>query len=129
MPTRERVHAFIDLVVAGAHDQAIADFYHPDVSMQENLKPPRMGRDALIAHERAAMARAKHTHTHRPTRIAIDRDTVAIQWTFDFTGNDDVTRRLIEVALQAWDGDRIKSEQFFYDTATAWQVVDTAPPA
>ena len=126
MPTRERVQALVDMVVAGAHDQAVADFYHPDATMQENLKAPRVGRDRLIAHERAAMARVKHIHTHRPGRVAIDGDTVAIQWTFDFTGKDDITRRLIEVALQTWDGDRIRAEQFFYDTATAWQVVDSA---
>jgi hypothetical protein len=66
MPTRERVQAFIDRVVSGAHDRAIAEFYHPDASMQENLKPPRLGPDALIAHEQAAMARRKHIHTHVP---------------------------------------------------------------
>lgn len=125
MPTRDRVHAFIDLVVGGAHDQAIADYYHADATMQENLKPPRVGRDALIAHERAAMARVKHIHTHTPVHVAIDGDTVAINWTFDFTSHDGITRRLIELALQSWDGDRIRTEQFFYDTATAWQVVET----
>lgn len=123
MPTRDRVEAFIELVVSGVHDQAIADFYHHDATMQENLKPPRAGRDVLIAHERAAMARVKHIHTHRPLHVAIDGDTVAVNWVFDFTGHDDVTRRLIEVAVQTWDGDRIRHEQFFYDTATAWQVV------
>jgi ribosomal silencing factor RsfS len=38
MPTRERVAAFITSVVGGDHVRAIADYYHEDASMQENLQ-------------------------------------------------------------------------------------------
>ena len=123
MPTQARVQAFIDRVVGGAHDLAIEEFYHPDATMQENLKSPRVGRDVLVAHERQVMTRAARIVTHVPDQVAIDGDTVAIRWVFDFTDRSGVTRRLIEVALQRWDGNRIRTEQFFYDTATAWQVV------
>jgi hypothetical protein len=34
-----------------------------------------------------------------------------------------VTRRLQELALQRWRGDRIAEERFFYDTASAWKTV------
>lgn len=123
MPTRERVKDFIDRVVSGDHVGAIADFYHADASMQENLKAPRVGRDALMEGEGKALARVREVVTHRPSHVAIDGDTVVVHWVFDFTGHDGLTRRLIELALQQWDGDRIRREQFFYDTATAWQVV------
>ncbi len=123
MPSRDRVQAFIDVVVSGAHDRAIAEFYHPDASMQENLKPPRVGRDALIAHEQAAMARQKHIHTHIPKHVVVEGDHVVVHWVFDFTGQDGKTRRIIELALQTWRGDRIQFEQFFYDTATVWQEI------
>ncbi len=123
MPSRDRVQAFIDCVVGGAHDLAIADFYHADASMQENLKPPRVGRDVLIAHERAAIARQRHIHTHVPAHVLINGDTVVIHWVFDFTGQDGKTRRIVELALQTWRDDRVQTEQFFYDTATAWQEI------
>jgi hypothetical protein len=51
MPSRARVAAFIASVVGGDHVRAIADFYHENASMQENLQPPRRGRAALTAHE------------------------------------------------------------------------------
>jgi len=51
MPSRERVAAFIASVVGGDHVRAIADYYQEQASMQENLQPPRRGRDALMAHE------------------------------------------------------------------------------
>jgi ribosomal silencing factor RsfS len=38
MPTRDRVAAFITSVVGGDHVRAIADYYHEDASMQENLQ-------------------------------------------------------------------------------------------
>ena len=79
MPTRERVQAFIDRVVSGAHVEAIAEFYTEDSSMQENLNPPREGREALMEGERRALARVKEMRTRPVTRFAIEGDTVFIQ--------------------------------------------------
>jgi hypothetical protein len=51
-------------------------------------------------------------------------ERVCIHWTFDAIGHDGVARRLEELALQRWLGDQIVEEQFFYDSATAWQIVE-----
>jgi ketosteroid isomerase-like protein len=127
MPNRERVEAFIAAVVAGDHVRAIADYYHDDASMQENLLTPRQGRALLMAHEAKVLERTK-MFTHPHPVFLVDGDRVAINWTFDATGKDGVTRRLNELALQRWEGDRIAVERFFYDTATAWTIVETANP-
>lgn len=124
MPSRERVDAFIASVVSGDHVGAIADFYHEDATMQENLAEPRRGRELLMAHEKRALDRLERMHTHAPLAVLVDGDRVAINWVFDAIGRDGVSRRLVEVALQRWRGDRIAEEQFFYDTASAWRVVD-----
>jgi len=126
MPSRERVEEFVKAVVSGEHVRAIADFYHADASMQENLAPPRRGRENLMAHEQRALDRIARVDTYAGA-VIVDGDMVMVRWTFDMVGRDGVVRRLEEVALQRWDGDRIAEEQFFYDTATAWQVVE--PPA
>ena len=57
MPSRERVEAFLKEVVEGSHVKAIADFYHDDATMQENLGVPRRGKETLMAHEQAALDR------------------------------------------------------------------------
>ena len=44
MPSRERVQAFVDAVLAGDFVQSIRDFYAEDATAQENLNPPRVGR-------------------------------------------------------------------------------------
>jgi hypothetical protein len=123
MPDRKRVEAFIAAVVGGDHVKAIADYYHEDASMQENLKEPRRGRALLIEHEANALKRLKQMHTHPNPAFAIDGDNVAINWTFDATTPDGVTRRLVEIAFQKWKGDRILEERFYYDTASAWRTI------
>jgi ketosteroid isomerase-like protein len=125
MPSRERVQAFIASVVAGDHVRAIADYYHEDASMQENLQPPRHGRATLMEHEAKVLQRVK-MYTHPDPIFLVDGDHVAINWIFDATGKDGITRRLNELALQRWAGDRIAEERFVYDTASAWTVVDSA---
>jgi ketosteroid isomerase-like protein len=125
MPDRQRVDAFVAAVVSGDHVRAIADFYHEDASMREPDKPPRRGRDLLIGHERAALARLARMETHPPRFVVVEGDNVAIQWTFDAIGRDGSVRRLEEVAIQRWSGDRIVEERFFYDTASAWRTPPT----
>lgn len=124
MPDRARVEAFVAKVISGDHVGAIRDFYCEDASMQENGAEPRRGRDFLMAHEEKALIRLNRIHTHPPRALLIDGDRVVLHWVFDATDKDGVTRRLEELAIQRWRGDRIAEERFFYDTASAWTVVE-----
>ena len=123
MPDRERLDQFIAIVVGGDHVGAIRDFYTANASMRENLAEPRRGREALMANEQKALDRVQEVITHQPEIVVLDGDSVAINWVFDFIGKDGIKRRIEEVALQRWDGDRIAEERFFYDSATAWREV------
>lgn len=118
MPSRETVERFIAMVEANDHVRAIEEFYAEDASMQENLGPPRVGRDVLVAHEKAALARVASVHTHKVTTVLVDGNHVAIHWIFDFTLPDGSSRRFDEMALQTWRGEKIAVERFFYDPAT-----------
>ena len=118
MPDQARVRSFIDAVVSGDHVGAIRDYYHIDAQMRENAAPPRMGRDVLLAHEESVLARTS-MRTHAAPPFLVDGDLVAIQWTFDMTDDRGVTRRLEELAMQRWSGNRISSERFFYNPEEA----------
>jgi hypothetical protein len=65
-------------------------------------------------------------HTHPPKALVIDGDQVVIHWVFDATDKADVTRRIEELSFQQWRGDRIQTERFFYDTASAWKGVEAS---
>ena len=57
MPSRARLDEFIAVVVSGDHAGAIERYYTEDATMQENAAPPRVGRDLLVAQERATLER------------------------------------------------------------------------
>ncbi len=118
MPDRAVVKAFIAAVVSGRHAEAIEEFYAETASMQENLGPPREGRDVLVAHEKAFLARMANVVTHPVERWLLDGDRVVINWVFDITGQDGVTRRMDELSIQLWEGDKVVREQFYYDPAS-----------
>lgn len=117
MPSRERLREFIAMVEAGEYVRAIEDFYHPGASMQENTAPPRVGRPALVEHERKVLASLKAMRTRRVATCLIDGDHAVINWVFEMTGSDGATRVMDELALQTWQGDRIATERFYYDPA------------
>ena len=114
MPSRARLDEFIAVVEAGDHAGAIERYYTEDASMQENAAAPRVGRDLLVAQERATLARVKTVVSTCVTSI-LEGDRVAINWIFDFTYLSGKTARIDEVAVQEWRGDRIFRERFFYD--------------
>jgi hypothetical protein len=117
MPSADRLEAFIAAVESGAHDKAIEDYYTLDASMRENQAEPRRGRDVLVAHEKAVLARTAKVESTCVRPVFVNGDHVVIRWIFVFTGQDGRTRRMEELAWQRWEGDRIAQEEFFYDPA------------
>lgn len=123
MPSRERVNVFVATVRAGRYVEAIADFYAEDASMQDNLGPPRRGRDTLIAHEKAMLGSVAGIATLAAAPVIVDGDRVVIGWVFEMTTKGGEVRRLEELTLQTWSGERIVEEQFYYDPAQLAAVV------
>ncbi len=114
MPSRARLDEFIVVVESGDHAGAIERYYTEDASMQENGLAPRVGRDALVAHEKAALARMSDVYSKCVSSV-VEGDRVAIHWNFVLTEKSGLVRRFDEIALQEWRGDKISRERFFYD--------------
>jgi hypothetical protein len=117
MPSREAVEAFIAQVVSGDHVGAIRDWYVDDAWMRENQGEPRRGRETLMQQEAGMMARAESVETELIEPPFIDGDRVAIRWRFTFTFKAGGGFSQEEIAWQAWRGDKIAEETFFYDPA------------
>jgi len=116
MPTPERLNAYIAMVNAGDYANAIREFYHEDATMQENAKPPRVGRDALVANEERAMQRVNIRTVKLEAFPA--GDLVAVHSVFEFFDKDGRHKGgLDEMSIQRWRGERIAEERFFYDPA------------
>jgi len=117
MPSAQTLDAFIALVERNEHVQAIERFYVPGASMQENDKPPRVGRDTLVESERKALAGMHGLRSTCIRPIFVSGDHVVIRWLFEFRRPDGTAVRLDELAYQRWEGENIAQEKFFYDPA------------
>jgi len=117
MPTAETLERFIARVEKNAHVEAIDEFYTKDASMQENQSPPRVGRDLLMARERAVLAKARFVKSTCVRPVFVNGDNVVVRWVFDFEWPDGTKTHMEELAYQRWEGERIAEETFFYDPA------------
>jgi hypothetical protein len=117
VPTAETLERFIARVEENAHVEAIQDFYTEDASMQENQSLPRVGRDLLMARERAVLAKARSVQSICVRPLFVNGDNVVVRWIFDFEWLDGTKTHMEELAYQRWEGERIAQETFFYDPA------------
>lgn len=117
MPTQETVESFVRLVEASKTVEAMQHFYAETASMQENMAPPRVGKDALIRHEEDALASIRSLKAHCRRPIFIAGDFVVIRWCFEIEDRKGKTVRFEELAHQRWEAGLIVEEQFFYDPA------------
>ena len=79
MPAAETLERFIARVEQNAHVEAIQEFYTDDASMQENQSPPRVGRDLLMARERAVLAKARSVQSACVRPVFVSGDNVVVR--------------------------------------------------
>ena len=117
MPSPETLERLIARVEANDHVRAIEEFYAQDASMQENRKPPRRGRAALMEGEGKVLARAAAVSSRCVRPVLVNGDHVVVRWQFRFAWRDGTVTEMEELAWQRWEGERIAEECFFYDPA------------
>lgn len=125
MPTKASLDRFIALVEASEFIAAMEAFYAPNASMQENFNPPRVGKPALLEHERKALAGTRNVKSARVGPVFVDGDLVVIRWRFESESTSGSVTTIEELAYQRWEGDQIVQEQFFYDPAQMKKPADT----
>lgn len=117
VPSAETLDRFVARVEAGAHAEAIAEFYVEHGRMRENQGAPRVGRAALVAHEQNVLSRASSVESICVRPILADGTIVVIRWIFRFRWLNGTVTEMEELAYQRWEGEQIAEEQFFYDPA------------
>ncbi|MBL6940206.1 MAG: nuclear transport factor 2 family protein [Alphaproteobacteria bacterium] len=117
MPDRQVLDDFLAMVLSGRHDQAIADFYAEDCTMQENLGEIRRGREQAVAREKATLARFREVRTTVVPPVFVNGDHAVIHWIFEFVRADGKVVRIEELAHQRWAGNKMAEERFYYDPA------------
>lgn len=92
-------------------------FYAPDVCVFENRELARAGLERCLEFEREALSRSQEPPRFKLHRFAVNEgDQVAfLEYTVRFLSATGRPLRLEEVSVQAWDGDKITSERFYYE--------------
>jgi SnoaL-like domain len=117
MPSQAAIEYFITLVETGRTVEAMERFYADHATMQENAAPPRVGKRALIDHERAALASIGSMTATCVRPVFVSGDFAVIRWVFEIRDKGGKTLRFEELAHQRWEGDLMAEERFFYDPA------------
>lgn len=115
MPSIQTVTEFIKAVETLPHPQVIEQFYEANASIQENQLPPRVGKQNLIANEKAVYSNAKKVQSKCLLPFFINDNQVVIRWKFRFDWKNDTYSEIEEIAYQEWTEELILKEQFFYD--------------
>ena len=116
MSTKDQVVRLVHYVESNRILDAIDEFYADDVSMQDNLDAPVLGKAANRERERAFFAGIT-VHQNRALSVAVDGDQAVIHWLFQFTGGDGRRYTIDQLAHQTWKDGRIVKERFYYDSA------------
>jgi len=116
MSTRDQVEKLVRYVEANRILDALDELYADDVSMQDNLNPPVVGKEANRERERAFFGSIT-VHQHRALSVAVDGDQAVIHWLFEFTGADGKRYRMDQLSHQEWKDGRVVKERFYYDSA------------
>jgi len=115
MPKLSTIESFIQAVEERPHDQVIQDYYAEDAAIQENQNAPRVGKELLLKYERAALQKAQRVESKCIRPFFVQENQVVIRWKFKFYWKNQTVSEIEEVAHQTWQGEKIHSEQFFYD--------------
>ena len=115
---RQRIDDLIAYFREGRLAAALEEFYADDVTMQENLSPPTVGKRANVEREAGFERYVAQWHHARARSVLVDGNRAVIHWDYAFTGADGKRFHFDQLALQEWEDGRIVRERFFYDPTT-----------
>jgi hypothetical protein len=103
------------LILSGRTLEALERFYAPDIEMQENDHPPRIGKALCMETEQDNLSRVSVV-----TPILLSREideslgTVRTVWEFHIIYKDGIEYHLREVSVQQWKNGLVSRERFTY---------------
>lgn len=117
IPLRQRVDQLISYIQTGRIIEAMTEFYAPDASMQENLNPPTVGRDANVEREKQFLANVKVFRNFTVQAAAVEGNVSFVESAMEFQAQNGAEVKLTQVSVARWENGRIVHERFYYDSA------------
>jgi ketosteroid isomerase-like protein len=111
-----RIHDLLSYVQRGDILGAMAEFYAPDASMQENANPPTVGLAANIEREKQFLAQVKEWRGFDVKAVGTGDGVSFYECTMDFINTAGQPVHYEQVAVQRWKNGKVVHERFYYDT-------------
>jgi predicted DNA-binding protein YlxM (UPF0122 family) len=116
MNIKEKIEDLIKLMLSGKQMDAFEKYYHEDVVMQENSKPPMVGKSANRERELQGMQMIEAFHGAQVNAVAVGDNVTMVEWEFDVTYKGAPRMKMCQVAVQRWKDGQIIQERFYYST-------------
>ena len=116
---RQRHDELISYLDEGKFAEGIEDFYHDDVTAQENSGPPSQGREALAAAEREFLTKVTAYHGIQVHTTAVDdrgegNGAVFYETTMSWNQSDRPDTVVVEQAVvERWRDGKIEHIRFY----------------
>ena len=111
---RQRVQDLQDYIAQGRVMEAMDEFYAEEVSMQENLDAPTVGRAANIEREKEFLANVKEWKRFEVKSIGIDGDIALVESISEFVTQDGTNVHSEQVSRSVWKDGKIVDERFYH---------------
>ena len=101
MTINNRMHELIEFSkTPHPAGEVYRQFYDENVTVQENLQPPRVGRELSIERQKLMNSNIKEVHDFKIVTVLIDGDRSMVEMHLDATTHDGHHIHLEEVGLQ-----------------------------
>jgi hypothetical protein len=112
---RTLVDELNQMILEGKILDAFEKFYSPDVVMQDNDYPARVGKELNRQYETDFVNGLTEFRGAKVISTIISDGIAVVEWWFDYTHKDYGVRNYTQVCVQRWKGDHITEEKFYYN--------------
>jgi hypothetical protein len=112
---RTLVDQLNQMILEGKILEAFDKFYAPEVIMQDNDYPARVGFDMCRQFEEAFVNGLTEFRGSKVVDTLISDGIAVVEWWFDYTHKEWGDRNYTQVCVQRWKGDKIIEEKFYYN--------------
>lgn len=110
----DRVNGLNALIKQGAIVQAMEQYYHPDTVMQDNNRPPCIGKAANLERENTFMKELIAFKKAEVLHLATGHNVSMVEWHLHFTHQKMGEVNHTQVSVQEWKDGLIIKEHFYY---------------
>jgi ketosteroid isomerase-like protein len=112
-----KVREFAELLRKGRPLAAMEQYYAPEVTVFENRRLARAGKQQCLQYERDALANQPDAPRFKLVTMAVNEATghAFLEYVVRFRSAEGRPVRLEEVAVQSWESGQIVQERFYYE--------------